>query len=264
MKPLFITIQLVAGMLALTGSTAQEKGKEPISEELVAAFRAKEFDKVIQLSESHQQDEAWLQARAAAFQERGIERFFAANIDGSIRDFDEYLKIYPKRDPNHWQRGIAYYYSGEYEKGVAQFERHQTVNSHDVENAVWHFLCVVRAPKGDFKAAQKLLIPIEGDSRVPMKEVHELFAGRGSVDDVLKAAGAGEKKGAELTEMERNNLCYAHLYLALYFEALGKTEKMAEHIQLAAGKFRMDHYMGKVAQVHAKLRGIKIPVKSKL
>ncbi len=239
-------------------SAAQEKDEASVSAEVLTAFRSGDFDKVIRLTGKHQNKREWKQARAAAFQERGIEQFFAANMDGAIRDFDEYLKIYPKRDPNHWQRGIAYYYAGEYEKGVAQFERHQTVNSHDVENAVWHFLCVVRAPKGDFEAAQKLLIPIEGDSRVPMKEVHELFAGRGSIDDVLKAAKAGEKKEGELTEMDRNNLCYAHLYLALYFEALGKTEKVAEHIRLAAGKYRMDHYMGKVAQVHAKLREIKI------
>ena len=31
--------------------------------------------------------------------------------------------------------------------------------------------------------------------------------------------------------------------------------KAREHITQAAGPFRMDHYMGKVAVMHAKLRG---------
>jgi lipoprotein NlpI len=41
----------------------------------------------------------------------------------------------------------------------------------------------------------------------------------------------------------------------LYFEALGDAAKAREHILQAAGPFRMDHYMGKVAVMHAKLRG---------
>jgi hypothetical protein len=41
----------------------------------------------------------------------------------------------------------------------------------------------------------------------------------------------------------------------LYFEALGYAAKAREHILQAAGPFRMDHYMGKVAVMHAKLRG---------
>jgi len=251
-----LSICILACFFTLSALQAQEE--KPLSEELIKAFRAGNFDKVIELTKPNENEPKWKEARAAAFQERGIERFFGANIKGSISDFDEFLKIHPERDPHHWQRGLSYYYAGEYEKGVAQFERHQVVNSHDVENAVWHFLCVVRAPGGNFEAAQKLLIPIEGDSRIPMKEVHELFAGRGTVDDVLKAAGKGKEDGAKLSEQNRNDLCYAHLYLALYFEALGKTEKVNEHIRLAAGKYRMDHYMGKAAQVHAKLRKVKI------
>jgi hypothetical protein len=50
-------------------------------------------------------------------------------------------------------------------------------------------------------------------------------------------------------------LCYAHLYLGLHAEATGDVEKARHHVTLAAGPFRMDHYMGRVAVVHAKLRG---------
>ena len=49
-------------------------------------------------------------------------------------------------------------------------------------------------------------------------------------------------------------LFYAHLYLGLYFEALGEDKKSASHIKMAATDYRMDHYMGRVAQVHHSLR----------
>ena len=83
-----------------------------------------------------------------------------------------------------------------------------------------------------------------------MKEIHALFAGKGSVEVVIAAAKAGSNGPAVL----RNHLCYAHLYLGLYFEALGKDQLAAEHMKLAAVDYQMDHYMGKVAVVHHQLR----------
>jgi lipoprotein NlpI len=138
----------------------------------------------------------------------------------------------------------------EYDKGVAQFVSHQEVNTNDVENAAWHFLCVVRGTGGSVERARKGLIPIVGDARVPMKEVHQLFAGKAKPEDVL-ASARGNAEGARL----RNQLCYAHLYLGLYFEALGEEEKSRQHIRKAAVDFKMNHYMGKVAQLHWHLRG---------
>jgi hypothetical protein len=66
----------------------------------------------------------------------------------------------------------------------------------------------------------------------------------------MKAAEAGDEG-----PQKRNQLCYAHLYLGLYFEALGDNDKAKEHILKAAVDYKMDHYMGRCAQVHAKLRG---------
>ena len=235
---------------------AQEIDLPPeTAERVMEAYQKEDLDRVIELTEGIPQGSRWTRIRASALQRRGEQRFFDAKIAESIADFDAFLAIVPEQDRYHWQRGLSYYYAGEYEKGKAQFERHQTVNTQDVENAVWHFLCAVRAPGGSIEAAQKDLIPIEQDSRVPMKEVHDLFAGRGTVDAVLSAAR--EDNDGVLSERERNHLCYAHLYLALYFEALGETEKSADHIRLAAYDYAMDHYMGKTAQVHAKLRGVK-------
>ena len=119
--------------------------------------------------------------------EEGVEAFFEARIDDSAKAFDEVVKAVPQAKPQLWQRGLTLYYAKRYQDGREQFEVHQTANSNDVENAAWHFICVARLDGVD--AARKALIPIEGDTRVPMKQVHDLFAGKGSVEAVLAAAG---------------------------------------------------------------------------
>lgn len=182
----------------------------------------------------------------ALFRE-GVQAFYDAKPKESVAAFDKLIALEPRVKPQLWQRGLSLYLAGDYQGGREQFEVHQTVNSNDVENAAWHFICVARAENLD--AAKKALIPISGDTRVPMKEVHNLFAGQGTVEDVLKAAETGEG------EALRNHRCYAHLYLGLYFEALGDEPKAREHMLKAAKDYSMDHYMGKSAQVHVKVRG---------
>jgi lipoprotein NlpI len=180
--------------------------------------------------------------------ETGVDAFFAARIEDSAIAFDKVIEAVPQAKPQLWQRGLTLYYAKRYQDGREQFETHQTANSNDVENAAWHFLCVARLEGAD--AARKALIPIEGDTRVPMKQVHALFAGTGSVEAVLTAAGEGDD-----SPRRRNHLCYAHLYLGLYFEALGDDTKAKDHILKAATDYEMDHYMGKTAITHAKVRG---------
>ena len=36
--------------------------------------------------------------------------------------------------------------------------------------------------------------------------------------------------------------------------SVGEDEKAGKHMQMAAVDYKMDHYMGKVAQIHHKLR----------
>ncbi|MCP5557510.1 MAG: hypothetical protein H7A55_07120 [Verrucomicrobiaceae bacterium] len=178
----------------------------------------------------------------------GVQAFFDGKIKESVAAFDLLIKASEEIKPQLWQRGLSLYYAEKYQEGREQFEVHQTVNPNDVENAAWHFICVARLE--GVEAARKALIPIKGDARVPMQEVHDLFAGTGNVEAVMKAAEAGDEGPTK-----RNQLCYAHLYLGLYFEALGDKDKAKEHIVKAAVDYKMDHYMGRCAQVHAKLRG---------
>jgi len=183
----------------------------------------------------------------ASYQNRGAVYFRLGRFAESVADFDKLIEIAPAEAPQLWQRGISLYYAGRYEEGRKQFELHQTVNPHDVENAVWHFLCVTRA--SGLEKARTTLIPIERDTRVPMREVHALFAGRAKPEDVLTAARAGQPSAAELEQ----RLFYAYLYLGLYYDAVSDTQAAREHIYKAATDFKADHYMGDVARVHARL-----------
>ena len=184
---------------------------------------------------------------AMAYQRRGEAHFRLGHFKESIADFDKLIELMPAQAPQHWQRGIALYYAGRFEDGRKQFELHQTVNTRDVENAVWHFLCVARASGAE--KARAALIPIEGDARVPMAQVHALFAAKAKPEDVLAAAKAGDPPPDRLD----NQLFYAHLYLGLYFEAIGDNKLAREHIFKAATDFKADHYMGDVARVHAQV-----------
>ena len=186
--------------------------------------------------------------QAETWQRRGEEHFKLGHIKESIADFDKFLELKPEQSPHHWQRGIALYYAGRFADGRKQFEQHQTVNPNDVENAVWHFLCVAR--EAGVEKARAALIPIKGDGRVPMMEVHALFAGRTKPEDVLKAASAD---GLPTSRLNRQ-LFYANLYLGLYFEVTEDKTKSLEHIRKAAGQYRTNDYMGDVARVHLQLR----------
>ncbi len=190
---------------------------------------------------------------AASEMEAGTKAFFAGKIDEALQHWDKQIAADPAAGPHHWQRGLALYYAGKYQEGRLQFESHQLVNPQDVENAAWHFLCVAKLENPE--AARKVFIPITRDPRVPMKEIHALYAGKGTAEAVLEAA---EKEKQEDGAALKNHRCYAHLYLGLYYEALGDAARAKTHLTKAAGEFRQDHYMGKTAQVHCQLRGWKV------
>jgi lipoprotein NlpI len=184
---------------------------------------------------------------ATAYQHRGEANFFLGHFKESVSDFDQALALEPDKKPYHWQRGISCYYARQYDEGRKQFEAHKAVNPNDVENAVWHYLCVARL--AGVEKARSLLIPMEGDPRVPMKEIYALYAGKGKPEDVLKAAEAGSPSPSRL----KDQLFYAHLYLGLYYEAQRNATEVRANIFKAASEASPGNYMGDVARVHAKL-----------
>ena len=184
---------------------------------------------------------------ALAHDHRGSEQFKLGRVAESLADFDRYLKREPRAAPGHWKRGISLYYVGRYADGRKQFEGYQTTDANDVENAVWHFLCNARA--AGVEKARGEMLKIGRDVRVPMMEVYALYKGEKKPADVLAAAEAGDVPAA----VRQAQRFYAHLYLGLYYDATGDRARALEHMTLAAGKYRIGHYMGDVARVHEEL-----------
>jgi lipoprotein NlpI len=171
--------------------------------------------------------------------DKAVADFEAGRVAESAAGFDALVKLVPSEAPELWQRGIALYYAGRYQDCRAQFESHRTVNPNDVENAAWHFLCVARAESA--AKAKAALLPVGPDSRVPMRQVYEMFRGTMSPEMVVSAAGTRD-----------SGQFYAHLYVGLYFDALRDTRRALEHITIAAADRYADTggYMHTVAKVH--------------
>lgn len=186
------------------------------------------------------------QESANDFLRRGMDRFVAGKVEESVADFDRVIQLQPASRPQLWQRGIALYSLGRYADCKAQFESHQTLNTEDVENAAWHYLCTARAESP--AAARKQLITIRSDGRRPMMKVHELFAGKAMVQDVLRDAGSSDATAG----------FFAALYIGLYYEANGDPAKAEPWLRKANDASQDQDYMGAVARVHwARLKGKK-------
>jgi lipoprotein NlpI len=177
---------------------------------------------------------------------RGRANFCLGNIKKSVADFDKYVQLEPAAESRQWERGISYYYAGEYEKGAKQFELYQTYHNQDVENSTWRYLCV--AAKDGVEKAQKDLLPIDDDRRVPMMQIYDLYRGKNKPEDVFKAVEAGNPT----PEAKNAREFYANLYVGLWYQAAGKTDLARQHI-LAAEKHKIGHYMWDVAHIHADL-----------
>ncbi len=173
--------------------------------------------------------------------EQAVDDFENGRIAEAASGFDRVAALAPGQAPHLWQRGIALYYAKRFSDCRKQFESHRTVNPNDVENAAWHFLCVTRAESEE--KARAALLPVGPDSRAPMSEVYRMFQGQLTPKQVL--AAAGESPSAQF---------YAHLYVGLYDEALGRHESALEHITAAAAdRYSLAGYMHMVARVHLAL-----------
>ena len=76
-----------------------------------------------------------------------------------------------------------------------------------------------------------------------MRQVYQLFRGDLRPEEVVKSAGD-----------DPDGQFYAHLYVGLYYEALGRKDLALPHIkEAAAPRYARGGYMHMVARVH--LRG---------
>jgi lipoprotein NlpI len=165
-------------------------------------------------------------------------------VAAAVRVFDRYLELKPEEMRGLWQRGIALYFTADYERAAKQFEEHRKVNPNDVENAAWHFLCIAKADS--FDKARQMVLPAPGDPRAPMEEVLRMLT-TGDTAPVNQRVNrfpvdSEDRAGAAF---------YGDFYLGLYADAKGDRKKAGELLSRAA-EDAPHHYMGDIARVYAK------------
>jgi lipoprotein NlpI len=185
---------------------------------------------------------------------RGTICFAAGKMAESVSSYDEAIRLQPAIEPRLWQRGLALYYADRFDDGKKQFETHQSFNSQDVENAVWHLLCAARL--SDVETARKKLIPITEDTRVPMSQIYEMFAGRMTPEQVLERAEKTTATIRQGSEDHKLQLYFAHLYTGLYHEMLQDPVAAKASLKNATeiNPLGKTNFMGQVARVHLMLR----------
>ncbi len=79
-----------------------------------------------------------------------------------------------------------------------------------------------------------------------MRQIYDLYGGRGSVDGVISAAETGSPTAAELND----RLFYAHLYAGLYLDVAGDPGTARYHLARAVENFQISYYMWDVGRIH--------------
>src|SRR4029077_18897172 len=114
--------------------------------------------------------------RAEVINRRGALHFKLGQIKESVADFDRFIALRPDEALGHWMRGISLYYAGRFDDGRKQFVGYEKVDTNDVENAVWRYICMAKTVGAD--KARDTILKIGNDKRIPMMVVYELFSGK--------------------------------------------------------------------------------------
>jgi lipoprotein NlpI len=174
-----------------------------------------------------------------ALVDRAEAEFGAGRVAESVATFDELAALVPSVAPALWQRGIGLYLLGRYDDCARQFASYYAQNAGDLENASWHFLCVVRSQS--LERARADLLRAGPDPRILRTEIYEMM--RGTISPAELVAFAAQS--VPVAQF------YAHLYAGLYLDAVGdRRAALAEMAIAASDTFRSEGgFMNVVARV---------------
>ncbi|WP_339908468.1 tetratricopeptide repeat protein [Symmachiella dynata] len=170
-------------------------------------------------------------ANDRAYSRRGDAYFFTGQYDKAVADYEKMVELDPEIAVQHWRLGLAYYYAGQYAKTAKQLGLYHAYDDQDRENGIWIFLAQAQAD--GVAAARKKMIRYKKDDRPPLPDVYRMFEGKLTADELLKRIEAEikQKKLPQATREQR--LFYAHLYIGLFAEA-EKNPQQARESFLAA------------------------------
>ena len=170
---------------------------------------------------------AYRPAFADVYQMRGCNQFKLGNVNAAVQDWQAFLQLKPDKEAEHWQICVGFALLGHYEEARKRFDWHSTTNTQDLEVAFWHFLCVARTE--GLEVARERIKSAPEEKRVPMTELHALFAGKGTEADVWLAVERGTPEKAERAKRE----FFAHYYLGLLRQSEGKLDEAKQSVKEA-------------------------------
>ncbi len=185
------------------------------------------------------------------YSRRGDAYFYSGQFNKAVADYSKMVELDPRTDTSHWRRGIAYFYTEEFDKAAAQFDRYHSFDSVDRENGIWRYLSHYQS--NGKEAARKELLKYDKDDREPFGDVYQLFAGTMTAEQILLKI-----KTAEISDSEREKrYFYALLYVGLNDAVEGRAKSAKKHLTQAAENTWAPkagygpHYMWEVARLHA-------------
>jgi tetratricopeptide (TPR) repeat protein len=195
-----------------------------------------------------------IEQRAIELTAQGVELLKQFDVDGSIKAFDEAITVDSSIKPYLWQRGLALYYSNDFEGCQKQFESDVAVNSNDVEEIVWAQFCDSR--RTNYADAQTRILQLQkSDNRALMGEIYDIVRGIKSEDDLEKASESN------IFDKRLPQYFYIKLYLGLINEAKGNLEKSQININKAVNSYYANNptaarkdLMITIAKLHQYLR----------
>ena len=187
------------------------------------------------------------------YSERGDCYMFLGEFEKCEADYEKMIALDSQLFAPHWRLGIAYYYTGKFEKSAKQFEAYHGYNDRDRENGIWEYMA--RAHVTGLKAARATMLRYELFDREPFPQMYAMFEGKDSTggDGILKAIN--EAKEISDTERQRR-LFFAQLYVGIYKELTGETQAALNLLrEAAASKWGQTAsggptYMWQVARLH--------------
>lgn len=154
--------------------------------------------------------------------------FRLGRFSDAVVDYDVAARgAEPHDEDSCWERGLTLYYAGDYADGAAQFARYHSVGATDVENGLWHFLCLAEAE--GVEKARGALLDYTRMREAPFPALWALYRGEGSAEAVMASAESGSKG-----EDDRGRrLFYAYYYVGKYYEATKDFPRAREHVSKA-------------------------------
>lgn len=212
---------LVSFAILLVGGAAHAAEDHPLPTEAREKLAAKLAADVRQLTEQIAAEPK----KVDLYSRRGDAFFFMGDFEKSVADYEKMVELDGGLDASHWRRGIARFYADKFADAAKQFEIYNSFDDVDRENGIWRYFSQFKAYGA--KKAREGLLKYRKDDREPFPAVYKLFSGDMTGAEILKQINA-----AEIDDGEREKrLFYANLYIGLNDALEGRKESAIKHLR---------------------------------